>query len=155
MKYRCYIIFSLLALFGMVPAALSQGMPPTLVVTQPVEQMDFHDQITLVGRAEAIIQSRIVAEVSGRVVAVLAPEGNRVRRGDPLIQIDTARMALIYAGKKAETSEAKARADLAQKLIKLQHSKLLQAISSMHIHLGISFCYAGKFRIARYLRCSA
>ena len=31
-------------------------------------------------------------------------------------------------------------ADLAQKLIKLQHSHLLKAISSMHIHLGHHDC---------------
>ncbi|HPI32256.1 MAG TPA: hypothetical protein PLR32_02995, partial [candidate division Zixibacteria bacterium] len=50
----------------MLPVLTSaQGAPPTLVVTDSVRQMEFHDQISLTGRTEAWVTSRVVAEVSG------------------------------------------------------------------------------------------
>ena len=53
-----------LSLLVLSQTAVAQ-MPPTLVETDSVRKMEFHDQITLVGRTQAIANSRIVAEVSG------------------------------------------------------------------------------------------
>ena len=43
--------------------AYAQGAPPTLVSVDSVRQMEFHDQVNLVGRTAARVDSRIVAEV--------------------------------------------------------------------------------------------
>jgi RND family efflux transporter MFP subunit len=97
------------------PRAAGQGMPPTLVETAVVTSMEFNDQITLVGRTEALNNSRIVAEVAGRVIRIDAPEGNAIRRGDALVSIDPDRIRLALDAKRAQVAQAKAATDLAQK----------------------------------------
>jgi RND family efflux transporter MFP subunit len=92
--------------------------PPTLVRTDEVRSMEFHDQITLVGRTEAKVKSRIVAEVSGQVAAVNAAEGNPINAGQPLVSIDASRIALDLQAKEAEAMQAKAQADLAESNLK-------------------------------------
>jgi RND family efflux transporter MFP subunit len=99
-------------------ASFGQEMPPTLVVTEQVERLDFHDQITLIGRTEAIFQSRVVSKVSGQVVSIMALEGNRLQKGAPLVQIDTVRIALSYNAKTAEANQAKAQAELVKRISK-------------------------------------
>ena len=101
----------LLALGG---AAAAQ-MPPTLVVTDSVKQMEFYDQITLVGRTQAIANSRIVAEVSGRVVRIDAQEGNQVGKGNVLVSIDPRRTSYALDAKRAEVAQAAAQLDFARK----------------------------------------
>jgi multidrug efflux pump subunit AcrA (membrane-fusion protein) len=64
-----------------VPTLHAQGMPPTLVEVGSVTTQEFHNQITLIGRSEAIVQSSIVSEVDGRVIAVAADEGVAVKAG--------------------------------------------------------------------------
>lgn len=93
----------------------SQDMPPALVVTQPVQKIDFHQQLTLVGRTYARAESRIVSEVSGRVMEINAKEGRWVARGAPLVTIDPAKIKLYLEAKRAETAQAQINADLAQK----------------------------------------
>lgn len=97
------------------PSAGAQGMPPTLVETSSVTSMEFNDQITLVGRTEALSNSRIVAEVAGRVIRIDAPEGNPIRRGDVLVSVDPDRIRLALDAKRAQVAQAKAAADLARK----------------------------------------
>lgn len=93
----------------------AQEMPPALVVTEPIQTIEFHRQLTLVGRTEARAESRIVAEVSGRVMEINAKEGRWVAKGDPLVTIDPRRIQLSLEAKRAEAGQAQAQADLAQK----------------------------------------
>lgn len=102
-------------LLVLLPVAVTaQGPPATLVVTDVVGSHEFHDQITLVGRTEARLHSNIVAEIPGRVVAIEAPEGNAVREGQPLVLIDSTRLALEYKSASADAERAKQQAFLAQ-----------------------------------------
>jgi len=96
----------------------AQDMPPTLVVTAPVEKVKFHDQITLVGRTEAYYQSQVSSKVSGQVDDIIALEGNNFKKGTPLIQIDTARVSFALAAKRAETERARVEAALAVGILK-------------------------------------
>ena len=104
---------SLFLTAALTTAALAQG--PTLVVTDSLRQMEFHDQITLIGRTEAIVSSSIVAEVAGRVETMNAPEGVHVSKSDPLITIDAERLQLSLASIEAQEARARALAELAQK----------------------------------------
>lgn len=108
-KYFFSVVVSIMILSGI---SLAQGMPATLVVTEKAETMEFHDQITLVGRTEAGINSRIVSEVSGRVVAIKASEGSTVERNDPLVIIDNSRIDLLLKAKEADATQRKAQAAL-------------------------------------------
>lgn len=97
---------------GLVSA---QGMPPTLVVTDTVKTLEFHEQVTLVGRSEGAATSAVVAEVEGQVAAIVAPEGNPIKKGEVLIEIDGERKRLDLLAKEGEFIEAREQADLAKK----------------------------------------
>ena len=108
------LLVNLIVIFTATAGALhAQDMPPTLVETDTVQTLDFHEQITLVGRTEANIQSNIVAEVSGQVSAIDAEQGVWVNRGDVLISLDDEPQRLTFEAKKAEAEEARITADLA------------------------------------------
>jgi RND family efflux transporter MFP subunit len=98
-------------------AAARAQMPPTLVETGTVSRMEFHDQITLVGRTEALADSRIVAEVSGRVIRIDAVEGTWVQRGQILLSIDPRRVQYALDAKRAEVAQAAAQAEFARKAL--------------------------------------
>ncbi|MGH8014689.1 MAG: efflux RND transporter periplasmic adaptor subunit [Candidatus Zixiibacteriota bacterium] len=132
MRFRKRTSPPLLCILLICTFAAAQDMPPTLVVTAPVEKIKFHDQITLVGRTEAYYQSQIASKVAGQVESIVALEGNIVRKGDPLIQIDSSRVALFLAAKRAETGKAGAEAKLAVSICKraedLWNRKLISEI---------------------------
>ncbi len=106
---------TLLTFSTLAPALLAQGMPPALVVTEQVQELEFHHQLTLVGRTEARRESRIVAEVAGRVSSLDTLDGRRVQAGDPLVTIDCRRLGLALEAKQAEAAQAAADAELAEK----------------------------------------
>jgi RND family efflux transporter MFP subunit len=110
----------------------SQDMPPTLVVTSPVEKMKFFDQISLVGRTIAYYDSRVASNVSGQVQAIVALEGNRIKKDETLIRLDTSRVALALAAKSAQLKQAEAEAKLATEIRKkaedLWEKKLISEI---------------------------
>jgi len=108
----------------------AQGMPPTLVVTDTVTSMEFHEQITLVGRSEGAATSAIVSEVTGQVAAIVAPEGNPVKRGETLIEIDGARMRLDLMAKEGEFVEAREQSDLAKKNLKRAEDLFAKELNS-------------------------
>ena len=115
--YRIHIFLFCFALLSVVPAPVlrAQGMPPTVVETATTKELEFHEQLTLVGRTEASRESSIVAEISGRVASVNAPEGRHIRRGQALVTIDCRRIALDLDAKRAEVEQAAADAQLAEK----------------------------------------
>ncbi|MFQ5510849.1 MAG: efflux RND transporter periplasmic adaptor subunit [Candidatus Krumholzibacteriia bacterium] len=115
-------------LLGAFATASAQDMPPALVMTEPVTTIEFHDQLTLIGRSEANAESRIVAEVAGRVKAINAREGRWIASGKPLVTIDPERIKLSLEAKQAETNQAQADADLAKKELKRAEDLFKQEI---------------------------
>ncbi len=100
----------------LAPVLLAQDeMPAAVVATATIREVEFHEELTLVGRTEARRESRIVAEVAGRVKSLPAGEGRAVTRGAPLVTIDCRRVALALDAKKAEAAQAEADAELAEK----------------------------------------
>lgn len=132
MRIMSKILPILSILIILAPTVFTQDMPPTLVVTAPVEKTNFHDQITLVGRTSAFYDSRVASKVSGQVMDIVALEGNRVKKGETLIQLDTSRIALALASKSAQVKQAKAEAKLATEIHKraedLWEKKLISEI---------------------------
>ncbi len=106
------LLIYLLFLTGTVDA---QQMPPTSVETEPVRSMQFHNQITLVGRTEARAHSQIVSEVSGRVIRIDAGEGNAIRRGAVVVSIDPRSIQYSIEAKRAEVEQARVQAELEEK----------------------------------------
>lgn len=104
-----------ISLLNAVTAVAQGGPPPTLVMTEEVSNMEFHDQLTLIGRTEAVVNSRLVSEVAGRVEAIDADEGVWVQKGAPLLTIDAERIQLSFEAKQAEADRARAQSELAAK----------------------------------------
>ncbi|MCZ6765383.1 MAG: efflux RND transporter periplasmic adaptor subunit [bacterium] len=109
------VLPGILLLCALVLPAAAQDFPPALVVTEPLAMMEFRPQITLIGRSEARAESRIVAEVAGRVKRINAIEGRWFAAGTPLVTIDSRRIKLTLKAKRAEAAQARADADLAIK----------------------------------------
>jgi RND family efflux transporter MFP subunit len=110
---------TLMLAFGLAVAAVSgssadaQEMPPALVFTEEVRNAEFHDQVALIGRTEALKASRIVSEVSGRVARINAKEGTWLNAGEPLVTLDADRLQLAYNAKAAEARQAETSYELA------------------------------------------
>ena len=115
--HRYLQLFLVVAIILLAGATMAQ-MPPTLVETEPVTRQQFNDQVTLVGRTEAAIHSRLVAEVSGMVTEIAADEGVYVRAGEAIVRIEPDKIALQHKAKQAEANLAKAEAELAAKNFK-------------------------------------
>lgn len=100
----------------LVLTSVSQAQPQgTLVVTDSLRKLEFHDQITLVGRTRAVISSQIVSEVNGQVLSIDATEGIWVGSGHTLVTIDPERIGLDLEAADAQAKRAEALATLAAK----------------------------------------
>jgi len=112
---RGVLLWACILLAGQVEA---QQLPPTLVVTDHIQTMEFRDQLRLVGRTSAWVKSRVVAEVSGKVSSIAVGEGVPVAEGTPLVAIDDQRIGLELRGKESEAHQAQLRAGLAETNLK-------------------------------------
>ncbi|HUU46999.1 MAG TPA: efflux RND transporter periplasmic adaptor subunit [Acidobacteriota bacterium] len=132
---RTLAVIAVLAAAALAAAdrTAGQDMPPTLVETDTVRTLEFHEQITLVGRTEARIESRIVAEISGQVAAIDAGEGTWIERGGVLMTIDPEPHRLELAAREADVTEAKVQVGLAssnwERTQELYQQKLVREIS--------------------------
>jgi len=95
--------------------ASSQGFSQTLVVTDTIKKIEFHDQLTLVSRTQAIRSSQVVAAISGQVAKINAGEGTKIKRGAPLVTIEQATIQAMFDAKKAEANQAKAQSEAAKR----------------------------------------
>ena len=115
----------------MALASSSFAQGPVLVVTEKTTEQSFHNQINLIGRSTGIIESKIVAEVSGRVESIQAPEGGKVAKNETLLTIDSETIALLYQAKEAEAEKAEQTAKLAaeqkERAVNLRKNNLISS----------------------------
>ena len=69
-------------------AASSGGRPPAPVVVASVEQRDIPVQIHAIGNVEAYQTVQIRSQVNGQIQKIFFKEGEDVRQGQPLFQLD-------------------------------------------------------------------
>lgn len=103
------------------------GGPQAAVVdTVHVRGQDVPNMVTAVGTVEADHQTEVMAEVSGRVVAILNDEGSPVAAGTPIIQIDPGEYRNDAQAAAAELSRAQAQLETDSKQLE-RFEKLLAA----------------------------
>lgn len=150
LNYKLIFVLSLTISSIALYNSNAQGV---LVETSKVSKMEFHDQINLIGRTEALVESRIVAEVNGKVAAINAAEGIKVRKGDPLITIDSSRIYYSFISTNADAEQAKVNAKLASdiyaKATKLRGKELISEST-----LDSTFAYY-KIQSSRYEQLEA
>src|ERR1700693_2736971 len=70
------------------PAGASGGRPPAPVVVASVSQQDIPGQIRAIGNVEAYQTVQIRSQVNGQIQKIFFKEGEDVRQGQPLFQLD-------------------------------------------------------------------
>lgn len=104
---------------GTAPAPAKKMAPPVPVLAATAKQEDMPIVLEVVGRAEAYQSAALKARVDGQVAKVLYQDGQHVKAGQLLIQLDnrdyTAKLQQAEANvQKSEAQIAKARADVAR-----------------------------------------
>lgn len=104
--------FWILVVLALVAGAVAViRMRGPAVRTTLATQRDLEQHLIASGRVRVPTRVQIAAQVSGLVVAVTAVEGQRVKAGDLLVQIDDREQAAAVAQAEAGVKQATARVD--------------------------------------------
>lgn len=95
-------------MLGLAAQAQQQGPPPALVEVKEATTELMAPEVFIPGTVVSMNDSRIAAEISGRVTWV-APEGTRVAEGDVIAEIDDRNLELLVARGEAAVTRLEAR----------------------------------------------
>ncbi len=90
------------------PGAETRPLPVVEVTTAPVARGAIRQQISAPGSLAALRESRIGAEVRGRLERIFVSEGDRIEAGAPLFQIDPAPYEMAVRNARAGADLARA-----------------------------------------------
>jgi membrane fusion protein (multidrug efflux system) len=93
-------------------AAAQDGLPPALVVTEPVVREAISEKVELLGTVRPIHDSRVASEVEGRVAARHVENGDRVAKGQVLVRLDSTRLEKDLERVTAQLKDAEAQLEL-------------------------------------------
>jgi len=99
---------------ALVAAALAWWQRPAVAVrVEPVRRGDLEVAVsaTATGRVESETEVNVRAEVAGRIARILADEGDRVERGQPIAHLDQAEAEAQVRLARANLEAARARLD--------------------------------------------
>jgi membrane fusion protein (multidrug efflux system) len=92
MKRSLTRIISRTVLLGAILALLAAGvwfwLRPVQVTLGTVTERDLSPAIQGVGTVEAKVVVQLAAKIPGRVIAIKADQGDTVRRGQPLVELE-------------------------------------------------------------------
>lgn len=97
------------------PAAPPATEVPPAYRTAPFSEVAIRVQREAPAQVRSINESRLAAEVAARIVAIPVQVGQRVGRGDVLVQLDDGDLRLALARAEAGLAQARARTELAGK----------------------------------------
>ena len=99
---RIATVFALL----FAPSVYAAEAGPLQTVT--VQYREVEQTYAAEGVVEAVKQSTVAAQISGRVVAVNFDVGDRVKKGQVIVRIDPAEVNQVYAASQAQVAQAEA-----------------------------------------------
>lgn len=99
--------FAGIALAGVLAPAAAAADAPALR-TAPVQYRELEQTYAAEGVVEAVRQSTVAAQISGRVVAVNFDVGDSVKKGQVIVRIDPAEVNQGYAASRAQVAQAEA-----------------------------------------------
>jgi membrane fusion protein (multidrug efflux system) len=94
--------------------AIRTPPPPIKVPLAVVEEAPVPDVLTLTGTIAADQRSEVTADTQGKVVSVLVERGQRVKMGQPVVQLDVRNAALSAREAQANLAGARAQKQLAE-----------------------------------------
>lgn len=98
----------LVAACGDGPAPTTSGAPAAALATAAVELRDIDSSVTAEAVVEAVRQSTVSAQVSGRIVDIRFDVGDRVEKGAVILRIDERAASQAVAATEAQSREAEA-----------------------------------------------
>lgn len=120
MKLHSVILLTLITFTSSLAFAQS---PPTAVFVAPVEQLDFVDEVEALGTLQSNENVEIMSSVTELVTKVNFEDGQRVKRGDVLVEMDATEEL-------AEKVEEQSRINEAQKQVNRLQSLVAQNVAS-------------------------
>lgn len=118
------LFFSCAALSGASLAA--QGAPPAVTVTEVIELQETGIR-TYIGRLDAMEDVTLPARVSGKIMKYHFKEGDFVKKGDLLIELEDDTYVAAVASAAAQLSQADAQIKQAEAQIKQAQAQIKQA----------------------------
>lgn len=110
MKHRVSIGLALIGLVAGVTFAVIHARGPSVRTTMPTRK-DLEQHIVASGRVWVPTRVEVAAQTPGLVVAVAVVEGQHVKAGDLLVQLDDATARASVAQSRAAVDQASARVD--------------------------------------------
>ncbi|MBY5921961.1 efflux RND transporter periplasmic adaptor subunit [Ferrimonas balearica] len=111
---RWLVLLLPIGLLGCERASAPMAPPPPAVEVTVATQQDYQPVRRFSGRIEAIEDIRISAQVSGYLTQRFVSDGQVVKAGTPLFEIDPRPYRAAMSAAKATLAEAKASRDIAQ-----------------------------------------
>jgi len=112
MSFRWAAIFALFAgtACGRGPAAANapQGPPPAAVKLAVVSSSNVQDATEYVATLKSLKSTTIQPQIDGQITQIFVKSGDRVRQGQPLIQIDPRRQQAAVSSQQAELAARQA-----------------------------------------------
>ncbi|MGC8763991.1 MAG: efflux RND transporter periplasmic adaptor subunit [Acidobacteriota bacterium] len=102
---------------GRAPAPAPE---PPLIRTEPAGRADFVQAVPWLGRVESLGTVTVTAPCSARVIAVLARDGGRVRKGQPLFSLGGPLLQARLDSARAQAAALEREAALAREVTKRQ-----------------------------------
>jgi len=107
------IAVALLIVAGVLAAERARG---PVVATTVAARTDLEQHLIASGRVRVVTRIQLSSQISGRAVAVRVAEGQRVRTGDLLVQLDDAEARAAVSQAKAAVSQASGRVEQLRKV---------------------------------------
>lgn len=105
---------------GIVYRRATRPAPPPRFTTEAVEKRDVIEQVQSTGAVKPLTEVQVGAQVSGRIVKVYVDFNSRVKKGDPLAEIDPSLFG-------AQVSQSSAQLKAAQASLKRSEARLKTA----------------------------
>jgi HlyD family secretion protein len=114
-KAKVVTIVVSLVLVGIVAAVVAAKSRDKAVAvqTEKVERADLVQLVSATGKVKPVVEVQISANVSGEIKKLGVKEGDAVKKGDFLVQLDPSRFAAAVAQAEAAVGSAEANAKLA------------------------------------------
>ncbi len=126
-------------LFFVLPHAYAQEQPPALVKTAPVIQEEVAENKPFIGLFYYDRVSQVSSEVAGLAASVEAQLGDRVKKGQPLVRLNTDLLDTDIQLSQTRIKQSDLQAELAEKDFERQKSLLKNRGSSQKNYDDASF----------------
>ena len=115
----------------------AQGPPPMLVSVDSIEQGTAQPLVELVGTVHYVRTARVAGEIAGIVERTMFEEGQRVKEGAPLLQLNTELLETSLTGTRAAYQQLlieleKARKDLQRINVLFQEDSVAEVVYDEH-----------------------